>query len=90
MNKPTSLMTMSLAAICCASLTVTTAAAQAASKGEYYMSSPGSIKAGPFATLEQCQATASGINGSCYQDPWATNPANALAQAPGKARHLRK
>ena len=86
-----------LAALCCAAFTLTMMpAAQAQDKGEYYMSSPGSIRGGPFATLEQCQATASGIKGSCYQNPYAAAPsngnANAYAYAPAARghRHLRK
>jgi hypothetical protein len=86
-NKLSSLMMMSLVAVSFASVVSAASAAQPASKGgEYYMSSPGSIKAGPFATLEQCQASASGVNGTCAQNPWAANPANANAQAPANVQ----
>jgi hypothetical protein len=91
MKQLSNLRIIPLAALCCAAFVLTlTPAAQAASKAEYYMTSPSSITAGPFATLEQCQATASGINGSCFQDSSATAPSNAYAYAPAGQRHHRK
>lgn len=98
MNKLSGHSSAAIAALCCAAFTLTMIpAAQAQDKGEYYMSSPGSIRGGPFATLEQCKATASGINGSCYQTPsTAATPAKtnanayAYAPAPRGHRHLRK
>ena len=99
MNNVLGRSTAAIAALCCAAFTLAMMpAAQAQDKGvEYYMSSPGSIRGGPFTSLAQCQATASGINGSCYQTPSAaatpakTN-ANAYAYAPAHRghRHLQK
>jgi hypothetical protein len=95
-SKSLNAIAMSFAAMCCVSLMVMTPAAhaasakkpvaQAASKSEYYMSSPGSIRGGPYATMEQCQASATGLKGSCYEGPKATNPANAFARAPEGAQ----
>ena len=46
-----------------------------------------------FTTLEQCQATSSGIGGSCIMNPFyaANSPANSNANASyrGRTRHLR-
>ena len=46
-----------------------------------------------FTTLEQCQATSSGIGGSCIMNPFyaANSPAtsNANASYRGRTRHLR-
>jgi hypothetical protein len=97
-NKSLSAIAMSFAAMCCVSLIAATPAAQAASavkkgaaqaesKSEYYMSSPGSIRGGPYATMEQCQASATGLKGSCYEGPKAANPSNAFARAPEGAQH---
>jgi Protein of unknown function (DUF3551) len=102
MKRLSSFRTIPLAALACAGFVLTMIpAAQAESKMEYYMSSPGSIHAGPFASMEQCQASASGISGHCYADPSATatassktsapsNPSNAYAYAPKGHAHHRK
>jgi hypothetical protein len=100
MKRLSSFRTIPVAALACAGFVFTMIpAAQAENKVEYYMSSPGSIHAGPFASMEQCQASASGISGHCYADPSATatassntstrsNPSNAYAYAPkGHAHH---
>jgi hypothetical protein len=46
-----------------------------------------------FTTLEQCQATASGMGGSCIMNPYyvANSPANSNANASyrGRTRHFR-
>ena len=99
MKRLSSFRTISLAALCSAAFVLTMMpAAQAENKVQYYMSSPGSIKAGPFATMEQCQASASGISGNCFADPSATatassntsSPSNAYAYAPQGHAHHRK
>jgi hypothetical protein len=102
MKRLSSFRTVPLAALAGAAFVLTMIpAAQAESKMEYYMSSPGSIHAGPFASMEQCQASASGISGHCYADPSATatassnksapsNPSNAYAYAPKGHAHHRK
>jgi Protein of unknown function (DUF3551) len=61
-------------------------AAQAGS--EYALSSPGGTMAWGFNTLEQCQASASGPDGTCYIDPFVAAPANAYAYSPRSVRHL--
>jgi len=102
MKRLSSFRTISLAVLCSAAFVLTMMpAAQAENKAQYYMTSPGSIHAGPFATMEQCQASASGISGHCYADPSATetassntsspsNPSNAYAYAPKGHAHHRK
>ena len=102
MKRLSSFRTIPLAVLCSAAFVLTMMpAAQAANKAQYYMTSPGSIHAGPFATMEQCQASASGISGHCYADPSATetassntsspsNPSNAYAYAPKGHAHHRK
>jgi hypothetical protein len=45
-----------------------------------------------YSSMEQCKATAAGVGGDCFRDPWlanGSNPANAYAQAP-KAPHANK
>ena len=65
-------------------------AAQASSNIEYYLSAPGGQMAWGFKTLEQCKASASGVDGTCYIDSSVTTPANAYAYAPRGVRHLGK
>ena len=65
-------------------------AAQAGSNIEYYVGAPVGIMAWGFKTLEQCQASASGIGGTCSIDSSVTTPAGAYAYAPRGVRHLRK
>ena len=99
MKRLSSFRTIPLAALACAAFVLTMIpAAQAESKVEYYMTSPQSIHAGPFTSMEQCQATASGISGHCFADPSAsatassntTAPSNAYAYAPRGHAHHRK
>jgi hypothetical protein len=65
-------------------------AAQAGSNIEYSFSAPVGIMAGGFKTPEQCQASASGIGGTCAIDPFVTAPANTYLYSPRSVRHLRK
>ena len=71
-------------------------AAPAAQAGEFCMTDSSGMRGCGYATLEQCQASASGKNGSCARDPFletastTTRPAtrNALAYSPKPAhRH---
>ncbi len=49
----------------------------------------GSEKRCDFTTLQQCQATASGLGGSCYQNPfYSGGSSNANASYRGRARRF--
>jgi hypothetical protein len=39
-----------------------------------------------FSSLEQCQASMSGIGGTCARDPYYTNVSTALAYQPKQTR----
>jgi hypothetical protein len=54
-------------------------AAPAAQAGEFCMTNSSGMRGCGYASLEQCRASASGINGSCARDPFYNNPTNALA-----------
>jgi len=41
-----------------------------------------------FTTLEQCQATTSGLGGSCYLNPFYNGSSNANAGYRGRARRV--
>ena len=91
MNQLLSLRAIPLSVLCCAALTFTVnlapVAAAQPSKDEYCVSNGSGQSCAE--TLEQCQAAASGIGGSCVRSPSVTNPSNAHAQAPGGQRHSR-
>jgi hypothetical protein len=69
-------------------------AAPAAQAGEFCMTDSSGMRGCGYATLDQCQASASGKNGSCGRDPFfdtasATGqaPRNALAYSPKPTHH---
>jgi Protein of unknown function (DUF3551) len=71
-------------------------AAPAAQAGEFCMTDSSGMRGCGYASMEQCQASASGKNGSCNRDPYfetastaaKTSPRNALAYSPRPAhRH---
>lgn len=64
--------------------------AMPAAQAGYSLSTAVGINAGGFTTLEQCQASASGIDGTCAGDSSVTAAANAYAYSPRSVRHLRK
>jgi hypothetical protein len=55
-------------------------AAPAAQAGEFCMTNSSGMRGCGFASMEQCHASAAGINGTCDRDPFYKNPTNALAQ----------
>jgi Protein of unknown function (DUF3551) len=65
-------------------------AAPAAQAGEFCMTDSSAMRGCGYATMEQCQASASGKNGSCARDPFfdtasatsKASPRNALAYSP--------
>ncbi len=90
----TMLGTMSASAAVLSALTFLTVAAPAAQAGEYCITNSNGMRGCGFATMEQCKATASGINGTCARDPFLatasnTNPRNALAYQP-KRPHAKR
>ena len=71
-------------------------AAPAAQAGEFCMTDSSAMRGCGYATMEQCQASAAGKNGSCTRDPFfeaagaasKVSPRNALAYSPKPAhRH---
>jgi hypothetical protein len=72
-------------------------AAPAAQAGEFCMTDSSGMRGCGYATMEQCQATASGKNGSCNRDPYfdtasavtKTSSRNALAYSPKPAHRHR-
>jgi Protein of unknown function (DUF3551) len=69
-------------------------AAPAAHAGEFCMTDSSGMRGCGYSSLEQCQASASGKNGSCARDPYfetasVTKPTtrNALAYSPKPAHH---
>jgi hypothetical protein len=59
-------------------------AAPAAQAGEFCSVDSSNMRGCGFATLEQCQATVSGKNGTCMRDPFYDN-ANAKLKAASNA-----
>jgi hypothetical protein len=61
-----------------------------ASAGEYCHTDTSGMRGCGYATMEQCEAAASGKGGAgCYRDPFlaeASNPKNALAYQPTSKR----
>jgi hypothetical protein len=65
-------------------------AAPAAQAGEFCMTNSSGMRGCGFVSMEQCHASASGINGSCGRDPYFKNASDALAQAtPAHVRHVK-
>jgi hypothetical protein len=56
------------------------AAPTTAQAGEFCMTDSSGMRGCGFESLEQCQASAAGKNGSCNRDPFYQNSSNALAQ----------
>jgi Protein of unknown function (DUF3551) len=54
-----------------------------AQAGEFCVTNSSGMRGCGFATMEQCQATVAGINGSCGRDPFFGYNANASADMPG-------
>jgi hypothetical protein len=83
----------SAAALCTfAFVAMATPAAQA---GEFCITNSSAMRLCGFSTMEQCYASASGINGTCARDPFYdnTNSANtnsALAYQPKQTRSRNK
>ena len=48
----------------------------------------GSEKRCDFSTLEQCRVTASGLGGTCYQNPFYSGSSSVNASYRGHARYL--
>jgi Protein of unknown function (DUF3551) len=54
-----------------------------AQAGEFCVTNSSGMRGCGFATMEQCKATVSGINGSCARDPFFEYNSNASANMPG-------
>ena len=70
--------------------TLAITAMPAAQAGEYSMTAPDGIASWGFKTLESCQASASGLGGTCALNSSVTAPADAYAYSPKSVRHHRK
>jgi hypothetical protein len=84
MKRISKLITGTAATLCTfAFVAMATPAAQA---GEYCMTNTSGMRGCGYSSLEQCQASASGITGSCARDPFYSDPNNALAYQPRQIR----
>lgn len=71
------LMTASAVALCTAAFVGF--AAPAAKAGEYCSTNSSGMRGCGYATLAQCQASMSGLMGTCSRDPFYQDPKEALA-----------
>ena len=82
--KPISkMMTASAAGL--STLVLVTMAAPAAHAGEYCSTNTSGMRGCGFASLEQCQASISGISATCARDPFYKPESNAMAYHPKQA-----
>lgn len=76
-----------LAAVLCTSGSMAIAV-PAAHAGEYCVTNTSGMRGCGYSSLEQCQASVSGLSGTCARDPFYSNSntSNALAYHPKQAR----
>ena len=80
------------AAVLFAAIAFAATAAPEASAGEFCRRDvTGHMTSCGFDSMEQCQATAAGIGGDCFRDPFLSESSNAFAYhpKPSRSRHGR-
>jgi hypothetical protein len=80
MKPVTKMISASAAALC--TLAFVAIAAPAAHAGEYCRTDTSGMRGCGFSSLEQCQASASGVGGTCARDPFYDYTKSALAYKP--------
>jgi Protein of unknown function (DUF3551) len=83
MKTTSKLMTASVALAALALVAIATPAARA---GEFCSTNTSGMRGCGYTSLEQCQASMSGVGGTCARDPFYKDASTALAYQPKQTR----
>jgi hypothetical protein len=78
------MITASAAAL--SALAVVAMATPGVQAGEYCSTNTSGMRGCGYSSLEQCQASTSGVGGTCARDPYYNNTTSALAYQPKQTR----